>query len=402
MLPPRILQVDADAFYVQVARLIDPDGAGKVELLLVGGSPTGRGVVTSAAYAARRFGVRSGMPTARALRLCPNATVVGVPRRECSARSRAIVRVLERFTPVVEPASIDEMYLDLSGTEALYRHEQLEGIARRVREEVRREAGITVSIGGGTNRLVAKLAAERAKPHRAPETNGVVIVPPGGEAAFLATFDLGDIPGVGPRFVERLARYRMVSVRDALARDRETLEEWFGRRGGGWLFDRIRGVDATPIVGRGAAKSLSRDETFPEDIDDDGRLRRELLRLSDRAAAELRSHGYTARTITVRIRDKDFRDRRASRTLPTPVTTDRVIFQVACGLLARLRRARPVPARLLSVSLSHIGAAETDDQLGLFNAAEPSPLETERDLKLARAIDTARGKYGPGAVKRGG
>ena len=402
MLPPRILQVDADAFFVQVARLIDPDGAGKVELLLVGGSPTGRGVVTSAAYGVRRFGVRSGMPMARALRLCPNATVVGVPRRECSERSRAIVRVLERFTPVVEPASIDEMYLDLTGTEALYRHEQLESLARRIREEVWREAAITVSIGGGTNRLVAKLAAGRAKPHRTPDANGVVIVPPGGEAEFLATFDLGDIPGVGPRFVERLARYRMATVRDALARDRNTLEEWFGRRAGGWLFDRIRGIDATPIVGRAAAKSLSRDETFPEDIDDDAELRRELLQLSDRAAADLPSHGYTARTISVRIRDKDFRDRRASRTLPTPVTTDRVIFEVACGLLAKLRRARSVPARLLSVSLSHIGAAETDDQLGLFDAAEPSPLETERDLKLARAIDTARGRFGPGAVKRGG
>ncbi|MBE0594412.1 MAG: DNA polymerase IV, partial [Gemmatimonadales bacterium] len=121
MSPPRILQVDADAFYVQVARLLDPDGAGRAEFLLVGGSPQGRGVVTSAAYRARKCGVRSGMPMAQALRLCPHATVVGVPRRECSERSRAIVRVLERFTPVVEPASIDEMYLDLSGTEALYR-----------------------------------------------------------------------------------------------------------------------------------------------------------------------------------------------------------------------------------------------------------------------------------------
>lgn len=401
-MPPRILQVDADAFYVQVARLIDPDGAGRAELLLVGGSPRGRGVVTSAAYGARKYGVRSGMPMAQALRLCPAATVVGVPRRECSERSRAIVRVLERFTPVVEPASIDEMYLDLSGTETLYRHEALDTTARRIRRAVLDEAGITVSIGGGTNRLVAKLAAGRAKPHRTPEAEGVVIVPPGGEGEFLATFDLGDIPGVGPRFVERLARYRLVTVRDALARDRATLEDWLGHRAGGWLCDRIRGVDATPIVGRAAAKSISRDETFPEDIDDDERLRRELLRLSDRAAGDLRRHGYTARTISVRIRDRDFRDRRASRTLPGPVTTDRVIFEVACALFARLRAARRVPARLLSVSLSQIGAAETDEQLGLFEGAASPPLESERDLKLARAIDAARGKYGERAVKRGG
>jgi DNA polymerase-4 len=401
MPPSRILQVDADAFYVQVARLIDPDGAGRAEFLLVGGSPKGRGVVTSAAYAARTCGVRSGMPMARALRLCPAATVVGVPRKACSERSRAIVRVLERFTPVVEPASIDEMYLDLSGTETLYHHEPLERTARRIREEVLREAEIAVSIGGGTNRLVAKLAAGRAKPHRTPEAGGVVIVPPAGEGEFLTTFDLGDIPGVGPRFVERLARYRLVTVRDALAQDRRTLEDWLGHRAGGWLFDRIRGIDATPIVGRAAAKSISRDETFPEDIDDDERLRRELLRLSDRAAGDLRHHGYTARTVSVRIRDRDFRDRRASRTLSAPVTTDRVIFEVACALFAKLRAARRVPARLLSVSLSQIGAAETDDQLGLFEGAGAPPLESERDLRLARAVDAARGKFGPGAVQRG-
>ena len=130
--PPRILQVDADAFYVQVARLTDPDGAGRADLLLVGGTPQGRGVVTSASYGARRFGVTSGMSMAQAIRLCPDAVVVGVPRRACSARSRAIVAVLDRFTPVVEPASIDEMYLDLSGTERLYGGESLADTVRVV------------------------------------------------------------------------------------------------------------------------------------------------------------------------------------------------------------------------------------------------------------------------------
>ncbi len=400
---PRILQVDADAFYVQVARLTDPDGAGKAELLLVGGTPQGRGVVTSAAYAARRFGVRSGMPMARALRLCPNATVVGVPRRACSELSRAIVRELERFTPVVEPASIDEMYLDLTGTEELYGSETLEALARRIRRAVLQETEITVSIGGGTNRLVAKLAASRAKPHKTPDADGVIVVPPGEEAAFLATLDLADIPGIGPRFQDKLARYRLRSVSDALRYERGTLEDWFGRRAGGWLYDRIRGVDRTPIVARARAKSISRDETFSKDIDDDDWLRRELLRLSDRATADLRKHGYVARTIGVRIRDKDFRDRSASRTLPEPVTTERVVFQTAVELFAKLRNARQVPARLLGVSLSHFGAAETDEQLGLFAEVDGTPsLETDRDRRLAEAIDAAREKYGRDAVQRGG
>jgi DNA polymerase-4 len=399
--PPRILQVDADAFYVQVARLVDPQGAGRAELLLVGGSPKGRGVVTSAAYEARTFGVRSGMPTARALRLCPQATVVGVPRRACSEKSRAIVSVLERFTPVVEPASIDEMYLDLSGTEELYREESLADTARRIRHTVLADTDIRVSIGAGTNRLVAKLAAGRAKPHRTPEADGVVTVPPGQEAAFLATFDLADIPGIGPRFQERLARYGLVTVRDTLPHERPVLEEWFGRRAGGWLYHRIRGMDSTPILSRSQAKSLSRDETFPEDLDDDETLRRELLRLSDRAAHDLRRQGYVARTITVRIRDRDFRDRRASRTLPRGVSTERVIFQEAAKLLARLRSARRTPARLLSVSLSQISGADTEEQLGLFDGASDA-LETERDHRLAQAVDAVRRKFGSRAVERGG
>ena len=156
-----------------------------------------------------------------------------------------------------------------------------------------------------------------------------------------------------------------------------------------------------PIVSRTRAKSISRDETFSKDLDDDAILRRELLRLSDRAAADLRRHGYVARTVSVRIRDRDFRDRQASRTLAEPVTTERVIFETACELFAKLRTARAIPARLLGVALSHFGAAETDEQLQLFVADDAASLETERDRRLADAIDEARGKYGPDALKRG-
>ena len=397
--PARILQVDADAFYVQVARLEDPAGAGAADLLLVGGSPSGRGVVTSASYGARRFGVRSGMPMARAVRLCPDALVVGVPRKACSARSRAIVAVLERFTPIVEPASIDEMYLDLSGTERLYHHEPLEATARRVRQTVAAETDIIVSIGGGTNRLVAKLAAGRAKPHRSPEADGILIVPPGEEADFLASFDLADIPGVGPRFQERLAALGLVTVRDTLGHDRSVLERWLGRRAGGWLYERVRGVASAAVDERLGAKSLSRDETFAHDLDDDDDLRRELLRLADRAAADLRQQGYRARTVGVRIRDRDFKDRRASRTLPRPVSTDRAVAETALALLARLRAARPVPARLLSVSLSQLVRADEPDQAGLFDD-ERVP-ETARDRRLARALDQVHDRYGRRSLERG-
>ncbi|HEX9728240.1 MAG TPA: DNA polymerase IV [Gemmatimonadales bacterium] len=398
---PRILQVDADAFYVQVARLGDPEGAGKAEVVLVGGTPQGRGVVTSASYSARKYGARSGMPMAQALRLCPEAMVVGVPGRACSERSKAIHAALERFAPIVEPASIDEMYLDLTGTETLYKHETLEQTARRIREAVRAESDIVVSVGGGTTRLVAKLAANRAKPHRTPEAHGVLIVPPGEEGAFLKTFPLAAIPGIGPRFQDRLAVYGLKTVPDALRHDRATLEEWFGQRAGHWLYDRIRGVDPTPVVHRDRARSISRDETFAENIDDDAKLRRELLRLSDRAAGDLRTGGYVARTVTVRIRDRDFKDRSAAKTLRASVSADAAIATVALELFAKLRRARRIPARLLGVALSQLGGASTEEQLGLFADDDASELETDRDRRLSRAIDELRKRFGRGVVGRG-
>jgi DNA polymerase IV len=399
--PRRILQVDADAFYVQVARLTDPEGAGRAALLLVGGSPKGRGVVTSASYEARRFGVRSGMAMAQAVRLCPDALVVGVPRRATSERSRAIVGVLERFTPVVEPASIDEMYLDLSGTEGLYHHEPLEATARRIRETVLRDTDIAISIGGGTNRLVAKLAAGRAKPHHTPEAQGVLIVAPGAEPEFLRTCDLADIPGVGPRFQDRLAALGMKTVPDALRYDRAVLRRWLGPRAGDWLYDRIRGEDDSVVERRAEAKSISRDETFATDLDDDDALRAELLRLSDRAAADLRADGYRARTVSVRIRDRDFRDRRASRTLPVPVSSDHAIAQVALELLAKLRTARRIPARLLSVALTQLSREPSAVQGGLFPEDDLEALETERDRRLSRALDELRERFGRDSVRRG-
>src|SRR5437762_13682108 len=154
----RILLVDADAFYVAVARLVDPDGAGRASLLIVGGSVEGRGVVTSASYEARAYGVHSAMPMARAVRLCPNATVVPVPWEACAGKSREIKDVLQRFTPAVEQASSDEFYVDLTGTEQLYSGEPLAATARRMREAVARETALAVSIGGGTLKRAAKVA----------------------------------------------------------------------------------------------------------------------------------------------------------------------------------------------------------------------------------------------------
>src|SRR3989454_462873 len=303
----RILLADADAFYVSVARLIDPEGAGKAPLLIVGGSAERRGVVTSASYEVRAYGVHSAMPMARAVRLCPGATVVPVPWEACAVKSRQIREVLLRFTPAVEQASSDEFYLDLTGTEGLYESESLADTARRMREAVIGETSLALSIGAGTSKLVAKLAAGLAKPRPGAPGAGVYVVVPGAEGEFMRRFALADIPLVGPNAQAPLAP----------------------------------------------------------------------------------------------VRDADFTARQASRTLPEPVSSDRVVYAVARELLARLRVARRMPARLLGVALSQLVQQEAGTQASLFELPEPAR-ETERDRQIARVIDEVRQKFGPDALGRGG
>ncbi len=396
----RILLADADAFFVAVARREDPEGAGRARLLIVGGRPGSRGVVCSASYEARAFGVRSAMPISRALRLCPDALCVPVPRGACSRLSRTIAAVLGRFTPVVESASIDEWYLDLTGTEALYRHEPLADTAHRIRDAVRTETGLSVSLGGGTNRLLAKLAVEFAKPHSGERATGVYVVEPGAEAAFMQRIRLADIPGVGPRFRTRLEAAGLRSVGEALALGRPALERAIGARDADWLWPRLQGAADDTVTARDRSRSLSREETFDRDIADDQTLEHLLLGLSTQAAGDLRAHHLAVRTISVKLRDADFRTRRASRTLAAAVVGDRVIHDTALALLRRLREARRVPARLLGVALTSLQTSAGDSQYSLL-APAPEESDTDRDRLLARTVDTVRARYGRAAIGPG-
>ena len=398
--PRRILLADADAFFVAVARFVDPEGAGRARLLIVGGAPGSRGVVCSASYEARRFGVRSAMPIARALRLCPDAMCVPVPRAACSKKSREIAAVLERFAPVVQCASIDEWYLDLTGTERMYAGRTLEDVALAIRAAVQTETGLSVSMGGGTSRLVAKLAVELAKSKPDRPTSGVFVVPNGGESEFLQRFDLADLPGVGPKFRERLDTLGLRTVRDVLPHDIRALTRIVGEREAEWLWQRVRGIDDTSVSARDVPKRMSREETFSRDIESDDELHRELLRLVTRLASDLREQDLAARTVTVRLRDGDFRTRQASRTLPSPVIADRVILETARALLARLRRERRVRARLLGVALSSLTVPDQAAQLALFETPAPT-LETARDRALAGAVDRLRAKFGDKAIVPG-
>lgn len=393
--PRRILLVDCDMFFVQVARLEDPEGAGRISCLLVGGSAEGRGVVTSASYEARARGVRSGIPMAEALRLCPEATVVRVDREACTRRSREVRRVLEELSPVVQAASIDEFYLDLAGTERLLAGEALEATARRIQDTVRARTGVQVSIGGGTNRLVAKLATRRAKPA------GVHVVPPGGEERFLQDLDLSELPGVGPALLSTLRSRGLVRVADLLPIPPASLRAWLGGSRAEWLSRRIRGQDESPVSAGEPRKSVSAERTFRRDIDDDERLETILLKLAGRVGGGLRREGLRARTVTVKLRDGDFTTRSAARSVDTPVESDHALFELARPLLASLRARRRIGARLLGLGAGGLTGRDTPRQLALFPGEAgdgTAPLETERDRTLSRTVDALRDRFGRDAV----
>lgn len=226
------------------------------------------------------------------------------------------------------------------------------------------------------------------------------VVEPGGEAEFMRRFALADVPLIGPKFQERLHRLGLQTVVDAVRHDRDTLVRWLGEREGAWLHERVRGIDHGEVSPDREPKSISRDETFPADIAEDDALAVRLLALADRAASDARDAGLLARTITVKLRDADFTTRQASRTLPDPVQSDRAVYEVARQLLARLRAARRVPARLLGVSLSLFVPADAGAQLPLLDELPGPGVETERDRVISRVIDAVRERFGPDALGR--
>ena len=399
--PRSILLADCDVYYVQLARMADPEGAGRARLLIVGGSAESRGVVCSATYEVRKYGVRSGMPISRAVKLCPQAMCVPVPRALTAQKSEEIVEVLKRFAPEVESASPDEAYMDLTTTmDTVYRGRTLEDVAHTIRAAVERETGIRVSMGGGTSKLVAKLAVEPAKPRDGSGGNGVYVVAPGDEAAFVARLKLAEIPGIGPKFQEQLAKRGWFDVKDVVGVPREELDRALGDRTAEWLFDVVRGIDGSEVRQREEPKSMGREETFPRDIMSDTELERELLQLVDRVTSDLRESGYAARTVTVKLKDSDFTLRSAARTLDEAITTHHAMAPVAKELLKQLRKKRRVAARLIGVSASHLVRGTMEGQLALFED-ERAARETAKQRELAAAMDSVREKFGRRSLKLG-
>jgi len=380
-----ILHVDLDAFFVAVERRLDPSLEGKP--VVVGADPRegkGRGVVAAASYEARAFGIRSAMPIGEAYRRCPDAVYLRGQRDLYVRAGRAARRILGRFTPAVEPLSIDEAVLDLSGTERL--HGPPAETAGRIRSAIVGELGLPVSLGLATSRAVAKIACNLAKP------SGFLHVWPGREAAFLAPLPIERMPGIGPATRERLHSFNVRTLGQLARIDRELLAGVFGEHGAS-LADRARGEGPAAVERRERPKSVSRETTFEEDTTDAGYCEAVLYGLAERAARDLRSHGLVARTVTLKLRYRDFTTVTRSTTLPSPTDADRTIARAARAMF-RVAWSRRVSVRLLGVGLANL--VDAAPQMDLF--ADPRDLAWER---LTGPVDRLRDRYGFGAIRTG-
>jgi len=382
--PRTIFHVDMDAFFVSVEELFDPSLKGKP--VVVGGQRDERGVVSAASYAARKFGVHSAMPLRMAAKLCPQAIFVdGHPERyrEYSAK---VHEVLGHFSPLVEMASVDEAYLDMTGTERL--HGRPLRSAQRLHAEMKLATQLNCSIGIGTSRLIAKVSSAKAKP------NGVLWVLPGEEAKFLAPLAVGDIPGVGKVMEQKLHALGIQKVGDLARLDDHDLEHRFGKWGlalagksrgedaGGW-FDNAVGENVDP-------KSISHEHTFSEDTGDAERLQSTLMRLSEMVGRRLREGGYFARTLQLKLRYKDFTTITRAHSLEQPTQMDNQIFDQARRLF--FDNWKPgAPVRLLGIQASNFEPSST--QLDLL---EPS--QQQRWQNALAAADHLRDKFGESAI----
>ncbi len=375
----KILHVDLDAFFCSVEEKLDPDLRGRA--FIVGGTPDGRGVVASASYAARKFGVRSAMPTAQAIRQCPDLIIVRSRHGTYGEYSRLVMEILRDAAPVVEQISIDEAFMDVSDDPT-----PGEEIARRLQADIMAQHDLPTSWGVASSKLVAKIATEIGKPR------GLIVVPAGGEADFLAPLPVNMLWGVGPKTQARLADLGVSRIGDLAAMEPYRLKQIFGERGPE-LAARARGSDDSPVVAYHEPRSLSNETTFARDVSDESHLQQTLRSLSDEVGSRLRDASLAGRTIRIKVRWADFKTLTRQVRLAQPTDQDGEIYHAALELFEKVwERGRQV--RLLGVGVSELGPKLR--QLGLFDRS------WEHDERLLDAIDAIRAKYGPGAVRRAG
>lgn len=384
--PPGILHMDMDAFFVAVEVHRDPSLAGRP--VVVGGSGA-RGVVAAASYEARAFGIHSAMPSARARRLCPHAVFLAGDHDRYTEVSGRVMAILHSFTPLVEPLSLDEAFLDVTGARRLWGSGP--EIAVRIRRAVLDQEGLTCSVGVAPTKFLAKLASEAAKPVAALDGvrpgPGVVVVPVGGELRFLHPLPVRALWGVGPKTHERLDRLGIATVGDLAALRLDTLVATVGDAAGRHLHALAHGIDDRAVVPEQGLKSVGHEETFAQDHHDPVTLGRELTRLADAVGRRLRAHGLTGRTVVLKVRFGDFHTISRSITLPDATDSGRAVARVAQGLLADIDVS--VGVRLIGISVSGLTAAG-HEQMTLDGPSE----WTEAD----RAMDRIRDRFGVDAI----
>jgi DNA polymerase-4 len=399
-MPRSILHLDLDAFYAAVEVLDRPELRGKP--VIVGGGEN-RGVVAAASYEARKFGVHSAMPIARAKRLCPGGVYLPVRMSRYAEMSARVFAIYERFTPLVEPLSIDEAFLDVTGCARL--SGSAEETARKIKETVRRETGLVVSAGAASNKFIAKIASDMGKP------DGLVVVPPGEEQAFLDPLPVGKVWGVGKVTEGELARMGIRTIKDLRRNPREILVRNFGAHGE-HLFSLARGIDDRPVETERETKSIGHEETFDRDLRYRETMRREILALSGRVSERLRREVLRGKTVTLKVKYGDFVQVTRAITLADPTNDGGTIYRCALDLLSETEAgARPV--RLLGVSVSKLEEAKDPvpgvrmEQIPLFGRpgmapqAVPIPPDPAKKERLNRAVDRIREKFGPKGIVPG-
>ncbi len=374
-----IIHFDLDAFFASVEELLDPSIAGLP--ILVGGDPSERGVVSSASYAARAYGVHSAMPTSQALRLCPQAVLRHGHHKEYGSYSKQVMAILSEYTPLLEPISIDEAFLDVTGCEGLFG--PADELAHKIQQRILSELGLPSSLGVARNKLVAKVASAMAKPC------GVLVVPTGQEAAFLAPLPIERLWGIGEVTARRLRSRGMLTIGQLAALSARQMKELFGSAAEE-MSRRALGIDQRPVGSSGRRKSVSQEHTFARDVSDIRVLRRSLLKMSDNVATQLRKKGECARTVVLKVRYPDFRTITRRVTLSQPTDLAEVIHAQAVQLLQK-EWTRGVRVRLIGVGVTGLVRAR---QLGLFDTS------TERLGRLSRVVDEIRSKHGQDAIRR--
>ena len=375
-----ILHVDMDAFYASVAERDDPSLRGKAVVVGAGA----RGVVLSANYAARKYGIRAAMPVGRAKRMAPHAVFVTPDHQRYSEVSAKVMEIFDSFTPLVEPISLDEAFLDVTGARKLL------GTGREIAVEIRRQVeaseGITCSVGIAPSKFIAKLASGHCKP------NGILEIPADRILNFLHPLPVTAIWGVGPKTAETLERLGLRTVADIANLPRATLIRALGQASGASLYELAWGRDYRDVTPNEPDKSISAAETFAQDIDDPEEILQEFLRLTEKAAARLRENGYYAKTISIKVRFADFSTISRSKTLPLPIDSTHDIYEIAKTLYLALNldRAR---LRLVGISLDNLSEA-APEQL-LLGAREKGWREADT------AIDRAKLRFGGGSVRPG-